>query len=230
MSFPGDSYSDLQLYRSHSAKYAASILRFPWIRRRSLIAQRLCRFLSLKEGGEMFSPTLRDCLHLYWGVQVGSYSYGACNVPGLFPSGVVVQRFVSIASSVRVTRGNKPVDRLSMHPLFYGDIGALDDPRYQRELTIHSDSWIGDRATILPGCKSIGYGAVVGAGSVVTRDVPNFAIVAGNPARILRYRFEESLQREIVASRWWQYPLTTLFAKKDRFLSSVVGQNLNWRV
>lgn len=55
-------------------------------------------------------------------------------------------------------------------------------------LLIADDVWIGARAIILPGCKTIGTGAIIGAGSVVTKDVPDFAIVGGNPARILKYR------------------------------------------
>ncbi len=55
-------------------------------------------------------------------------------------------------------------------------------------LTIDDDVWIGARAIILPGCKRIGKGAIIGAGSVVTKDVPDYAIVGGNPARIIKYR------------------------------------------
>ncbi len=55
-------------------------------------------------------------------------------------------------------------------------------------LHIAGDVWIGSRAVILPGCKRIGHGAIVGAGAVVTKDIPDYAIVGGNPAKILKYR------------------------------------------
>lgn len=55
-------------------------------------------------------------------------------------------------------------------------------------LHIAGDVWIGARAIILPGCKRIGHGAIVGAGSVVTKDVPDWAIVGGNPAKIIKMR------------------------------------------
>lgn len=57
---------------------------------------------------------------------------------------------------------------------------------------------------IMPGCKFIGRGAVIGAGSIVTKDVQRYAIVAGNPARKLRDRFEPELIEAIEASRWWE--------------------------
>jgi len=58
-------------------------------------------------------------------------------------------------------------------------------------LTIEDDVWIGARAIILPGCRHIGKGVIVGAGSVVTGDIPDYAVVGGNPARIIKYRIEK---------------------------------------
>jgi maltose O-acetyltransferase len=58
-------------------------------------------------------------------------------------------------------------------------------------LIIENDVWIGARVMVLPGCKHIGSGAIIGAGSVVTKDVPDFAVVGGNPAKVIRYRHEE---------------------------------------
>ena len=64
------------------------------------------------------------------------------------------------------------------------------DSKEKTELHIAGDVWIGARAIVLPGCRRIGHGAIIGAGSVVTKDVPDYAIMGGNPAKVLRYRNE----------------------------------------
>jgi maltose O-acetyltransferase len=56
------------------------------------------------------------------------------------------------------------------------------------ELAIANDVWIGARVIVLPGCKKIGSGVIIGAGSVVTKDIPDYSIVGGNPAKVIRFR------------------------------------------
>src|ERR1017187_4066715 len=145
------------------------------------------------EGGAFYSSTLRRILERYHGVRVGAYSYGECMVPGSWPAGVRVGRYVSVAPGVRVFLRNHPYDRLSMHPFFYNKkLGwVAEDTITSGTLEIGHDAWIGERVIITPGCRRIGIGAVVGAGAVVTKDVPDFAMVGGNPARLIRYRFPE---------------------------------------
>jgi virginiamycin A acetyltransferase len=163
------------------------------------------RVASRLERDEFHSRTLREILHVYHGVTVGAYSYGPCLIPGAFPSGVIVGRYVSIAADVRVLARNHPINRLSMHPLFYNPaLGLIDQDNLPTgSLAIEHDAWIGERAMILPGCNRIGLGAVVGAGAVVTRNVPDFAIIGGNPARIIRMRFSDGTCELIRASKWW---------------------------
>jgi acetyltransferase-like isoleucine patch superfamily enzyme len=123
--------------------------------------------------------------------------------------------FCSIANHVAIGGGKHPVDWVGMSPVFYEGRDSVTKkfstfarPEPQRT-TIGSDVWIGYRAIIMQGV-TIGHGAVIGAGAIVTRDVPPYAIVAGAPAKIIRYRFDESLREALLASRWWEKPDTTL--------------------
>ena len=184
----------------------------------------LCLQLALKlERGEFHSATLRIILARYHGLRIGAYSYGPCLTPGLFPPGVTVGRYVSIAHGVRVLLRNHPTDRISMHPFFFNHrLGYVEEDTVPAgRLWIGHDAWLGENAIITPSCRRIGIGAVIGAGAVVTRDVPDFAIVAGNPAGLIRYRLSPDTIPQLVESRFWEQNPDSLkrtvqsFARED---------------
>jgi acetyltransferase-like isoleucine patch superfamily enzyme len=181
---------------------------------------RALRLASRLEGGQYFSLTARAIMRRHFGVEIGDYSYGSCFDPELFPPGVTVGRYVSIASGVRVFRRNHPLDRPSLHPAFYNPVlGLVDrDQLASRPLVIEHESWIGANAIITPGCDRIGIGAVVGAGAVVTRPVPDFTIAVGNPARVLRQRFSGSAQARLLRERSWELPLSENAERLAHFL------------
>jgi len=108
----------------------------------------------------------------------------------------------------------------SMHPFFYSpDFGDVQKELIHRsELVIGNDVWVGQNAIILSSVKRIGDGAVIGAGAVVTRDVPDFAIVGGNPAKVIRYRFSKETQLKIKASKWWDKDITELQKDIEEFV------------
>lgn len=177
-----------------------------------LLQHACCIFCRRVEGGDFYSATLRDILNTYHGVQAGAYSYGEGLVPGSFPRGVIIGRYVSIAAGVQVLLRNHPLGCLSTHPFFFNkQLGYVtEDTVPFSNLEIGHDAWIGSRAIIAPGCSRIGIGAVVGAGAVVTKDVPDFAVVAGNPARLIKFRFDQATISIVLASRWWERPVWDL--------------------
>lgn len=117
-------------------------------------------------------------------------------------------------------RRNHPVERLTQHPFFYNaalgllrndSIPSIED----NPLEIGHDVWIGDRVTILPGCRRIGNGAVIAAGSIVTRDVGAYAIVAGIPAKQIRMRYPAGVAELLESARWWERTLPDLMVGDD---------------
>ena len=86
-----------------------------------------------------------------------------------------------------------------------------------RKVIIGNDDWVGHPAVILSGVN-IGDGAIIAAGSVVTKNVLPFAIVAGVPAKVINYRFEEPTREEEIALKWWEEDPLELESMKDVFL------------
>lgn len=138
-------------------------------------------------------------------IDVGYYSYG-CFDQWRMPGPIKVGRYCSIANSVRSAPINHPYDAMTTHPALYErKFGVVDnDIHWDEVLVIEDDVWIGHGAILLPGCKHVGRGAIIGAGAIVTRNVPAYSIVAGNPAKKIKDRFAPELVAALEASRWWE--------------------------
>jgi len=164
----------------------------------------------------MRSAGLRRVMTEVHDVEVGAHSYG-CFDPVRFPAGTRIGRYVSIGPDVKIYRRNHPLDRLSLHPYFYRpDLGAAADSDVETfSLEIGAGSWLGANALVLPGCRRIGRGAVVAAGAVLTRDVPDYAIVGGNPAALIRYRFEAHEMTAADSTGWWLMPPAVVSQSHD---------------
>jgi len=195
------------LFRLYGLTKLATIRR--WIRRNIL---RL-------EGGGHFSRTIRRIYSIYHQIDIGMYTSGPCYYPPHhFPAGTKIGRYSGVyEETVRIFTVNHPLDRISTHAIFYNPrlgYAKREADIKRRGMIIGNDVFVGHNVTILPGVNKIGDGALIGAGSVVTRDVPDFAIVAGNPAKILRYRFSKETQEKIKASKWWDKDIRDLVLDK----------------
>ena len=181
------------------------------------------------EGGAGHTATVRELLSKNHQVEVGAYSYGDCLLAGAFPPKVNVGRWVSIGPGVRVYNQNHPLNHLSMHPYFYEPgMGVVkENPMPRHTLEIGHDCWLGRNAIVTPGCKRIGIGAVVGAGAVVTKDVDDYAIVGGNPAKLIRYRFPEEVRKTLLASKWWERSIDEIRAFADDMIKPVDAERWN---
>ena len=172
----------------------------------------------------MWSTTFRTLMRRYYGVEIGSYSYGPCLAPGGLPEGTRIGNYCSLAAGLAVFRRNHPTSRIAQHPFFFNSaVGLIEDDTIDavgdRPLIVEADVWIGANVIVTPGCRSIGLGAVVGAGAVVTRDIPPFTIVGGIPARRIGDRFSAEIQRVLAESRWWEYPIDRLVPFLALFLA-----------
>lgn len=122
---------------------------------------------------------------------------------------VTIGNYCSIADRVVfIAGGEHDKDWVSTYPfierLKLENLVKFKKPRFKGNISIGNDVWIGHGATILSGV-SIGDGAVVGAMSVVTKDVPPYAIVVGSPAKVIKYRFTESQIEKLMKIQWWNY-------------------------
>jgi phosphonate metabolism protein (transferase hexapeptide repeat family) len=155
-------------------------------------------------------------------VELGDYSYCDRNCD---LANTTVGRFANIASSVRIGATDHPLDRASLHHFMYRAAKYWDDAaddedwfaaRRARRTTIGHDTWIGHGAQIKPDVV-VGDGAVIASGAIVTKDVPPYAIVAGVPAKVVRFRQPPEIVERLQRLAWWDWDHGTIRERLDDF-------------
>lgn len=164
----------------------------------------LLKRMANREGGEWISNSLRDYYQLFHNIDVGIGTYG-CFFLQNFQNNCTIGNYCSIADTIRRFNGNHPMNECVMHPIFYDrSLAGKGEGISRSHLTIGNDVWIGSDVVILSGCKNIGNGAVIGAGSILTKDVQPYEIVCGNPAHVLKKRFSDEIIEKLEESCWWE--------------------------
>ena len=180
-------------------------------------------FFRAKEKPSKFERQTRRFKRDYPQFEIGRGSYG---VPMVHPSyggaTLKVGSFCSISSNVQIyLGGNHRSDWVSTSPLnvFFERKEGFEHEKTKGDVTIGNDVWICGNAVILSGV-TIGHGAVIGNGALVSRDIAPYSIVAGNPAKHLRYRFEANVIEQLLSIAWWNWPEDILRQHMDKILST----------
>lgn len=158
-------------------------------------------------------------------VEVGKFSYFTGNAM-VYNS--IIGNYCSIAQGVKIGLGIHPTNFISSSPLFYS---TDDNFNYQliadnyfesnKKSFIGNDVWIGANAIIMDGI-TVGNGAIIGAGAIVTHDVPAYAIVAGVPAKLIKYRHSVEVINQLEKLKWWDNDLNWIKENKDFFKKPLV--------
>ena len=174
----------------------------------------------LHEGAVVVGSTLGRYVEIGAGARItesifGDYSYCDRYADIAYST---LGKFANIAAFVRVNPSEHPYQRASLHHFMYRseyywpeekEEQAIFDWRRSRGVVIGHDTWIGHGSVIMKGV-TIGDGAIVGSLSVVTKDVPPYAIVAGSPAKLIKWRHPEAIGRRLQALAWWDWDHDTL--------------------
>lgn len=146
-------------------------------------------------------------------LQVGRHTYGIyelmIDVYKGSESKVIIGKYCSISKNVRIiTGGIHPSNWGSTYPFRakWDLLGKFEDgmPYSKGDVVIGNDVWIGTGVTILSGVE-IGHGAILAACSVIAKDVPPYAVFGGNPAKLIRYRFDEQTISNLLEKAWWNW-------------------------
>ena len=145
-----------------------------------------------------------------------------------------IGKFCSIANDCSIGLADHSKKNISTSPIFTSKANGtgyswthLNSYKAGKRVTIGNDVWIGAKVIILGGIE-VGDGAIIGAGSIVTKDIPNYAVAVGIPAKVIKYRFEEPIIEKLLETKWWDIPEKELKKKVPIFqIENITLNDLN---
>ena len=197
--------------------------------------------VTLPDGSELRTMVFLNRVIDHPNIEIGDFSYysdfgevsdhASHLAPYLFPGSaerLIIGRFCQFAHGTRfiTASANHPMSGFSTFPFAVFDPETMADYDHlallKGDTRIGNDVWICYEGTVMPGV-TIGDGAIVAAKSVVTRDVPPFAIVAGNPAKPVRMRFAPEIVARLMEIRWWDWPTNAI----ARYRHAIEGADIS---
>jgi acetyltransferase-like isoleucine patch superfamily enzyme len=163
------------------------------------------------------SVIIRKDVIIQSGIKIGAYTF-INDYTRIDNNTLSIGKFCSISHNVKIGMGPHPLTYLSTSPILYAKNrgyvkkNLYDEYQDKGYTIIKNDVLIGANSIILAGV-TIENGAVVAAGSVVTKNVPAYAIVAGNPAKIIKYRFDKDTIKKLEKIEWWNMDIKKIIAK-----------------
>ncbi len=163
----------------------------------------------LKKLKKIIRGKKKDIRNMYPQYEIGNHTYGNPRIYSWEEGATIkIGAFCSISSGVKIFLGGEHrTDWVTTYPFNYLWESAKQmkgHPTTKGDITIGNDVWIGAGAVILSGV-TIGDGAVIGTNAVVTKDIPAYAIAAGNPASVVKLRFDEKTIQHLLEIKWWEW-------------------------
>ena len=192
--------------------------------------QNICRYLSKGDIMYYYSEQIYNEFHTKYisdNVQAGEFTYG---IPGigfrLGGANLSIGKFCSISSDVEIMLGEEHrEDWCTTYPFNYlmYDFQYIEGPQSKKDVIIGNDVWIAHGSTILSGVH-IGNGSVIGANAVVTKDVEPYSIVGGNPAKLIKKRFDEETIKKLENIQWWNWEKKYIYDAIPILQSNEIGR------
>lgn len=170
------------------------------------------------EGDYFSGKTSSNIYKKYYDIEIG---YGTISFTDLtrIAKGTTIGNYCTISENTRIFNANHPQKCFTTHALLYNPIFGCsrEDVLPRTRLVIGHDVWTGYNSIILPSVNSVGNGAIIAAGAVVTKNVEKYAIVGRNPAEFIAHRFTPDVIEKLEESKWWLLSKEELIKNREKY-------------